>query len=147
MTAALTAAILTRRRAGLPAHLRPARAPQAAKIVVSPEFLWDLVESQARLGVVVVLTGPETPLPEAAPGPVLRATSEDALDLAEALHALRRVDPLRTISVVLAADRPLTSPGEVGVTARERLLGLAPEGVTLFVCEGAGPAPASSVSA
>ena len=147
LTALATAAFTTRRRAGLPAHLQPARAPHAPKIVVIPEVLSDLVEARARLGVVVVLTSPETPLPDAAPGPVLRATSADALDLAEALHALRRVDPLRTISVVLAADRPLTSPGEVGLTAHERLLGRAPDGVTVFVCEGPLTAPASSVSA
>ena len=147
LTALATAAFTTRRRAGLPAHLRPARAPHAPKIVVIPEVLSDLVEARARLGVVVVLTSPETPLPDAAPGPVLRATSADALDLAEALHALRRVDPLRTISVVLAADRPLTSPGEVGLTAHERLLGRAPDGVTVFVCEGPLTAPAPSVSA
>jgi hypothetical protein len=146
LTAVVTAVITTRRRAGLPAHLSPAHAPHAPKILMIPELLSELVEARARFGVVVVLTAPGTPLPDAAPGPVLRATSDDALDLAEALHALRRADPLRTISVVLAADRPLQSPGEVGLTAYERLLAQAPAGVSIFVCEGGALRASSSVS-
>lgn len=147
LTAAVTVALTGRRRAGLPAHLRHAHAPEAPRIVTRPAPLAELVAAQARLGVVVVLTQPETPLPEAGPGPVLRATSDDALDLAEALHALRRADPLRTVSVVLAADRPLRSPGEVGVTAQERLVAAAPPGVTIYVSEGESTGGPPSVSA
>ncbi|MCK6525517.1 hypothetical protein L6R49_29260, partial [Myxococcota bacterium] len=147
LTAVLTAAYTSRRRAGLPAHLRRARPLDAPTITRSDEPLTSLIEARARLGVVVVLTGPETPLPDAAPGPVLRATSDDALDVAEALHALHRADALRTISVVLAADRPLRSPGEVGVTAQERLLSRAPDGVTVFLVGAGAPKDEASVSA
>lgn len=129
------------RRAGLPPGLAWAVAPDRAgveRLDRPPTALAEVVQDHARRGVVVVLAGP-APLPPGEPGPVLRATSADALDLADALCALRRAGELRPIRVVVEREELIESPGEVGLRPLERLLAHAPPGVQVVLLAGEDP--------
>lgn len=126
------------RRSGLPVGLVWAQAaarPTLEERVLGPEGLDGLVRECSRQGLVVAVVG-DAPLPAGEPGPVLRATSEDALVLADALSALRRGGDLRGITVLVLGPDRIVSPGEVGLSPLERLLGDAPPGVRVLLVHG-----------
>jgi hypothetical protein len=93
------------------------------------------VEEAARRGAVLVAAAEDVRLPEnALPGPVLRATSLDVLDLLEALSALQRRDPLMPPTLVAQADA-LSHRDGLGVPPLEALERGLPPGVRAVVLE------------
>ena len=122
-----------RMRGGLPGALEWAHAPDGSSLERVEGGLAELVLQRSHHGPVVVLAPSDAELPEGEPGPVLRATSPDVLDIAEALATLRRQHGLRSLSLVVADAALLTSPGEVGLDPLERLRGELPPGTRAFV--------------
>ncbi|HJN76059.1 MAG TPA: hypothetical protein QGF58_19160 [Myxococcota bacterium] len=122
-----------RMRAGLPGALEWAHAPEGSSLERLEDELGPLILTRSRHGPVVVVAPADVVLPEGEPGPVLRATSHDVLDLAEALADLRRTHRLRMLSLVIADEALLTSPGEVGLDPIERLREELPPGTRGFL--------------
>ena len=120
-------------RSGLPGDLEWAHTPDGSTLERVDEDLDALVRTRSRHGPVIVVAAPGVVVPEGEPGPVLRATSHDVLDLAEALGDLRRSHRLRMLSLVIADEALLTSPGDVGLTAAERLKAHLPPGTRAFL--------------
>jgi hypothetical protein len=121
-----------RRREHLPEHLAWPQG-DAAVLESRTDALDDAVRTLSRRGPVVVLGQGELPAGE--PGPVLRCSSTDVLDVLESVELLRRQHGLRAIGVVVDRGVSLTAPGELGVSARERLQADAPAGVTVWFLE------------
>ncbi|MEE2751054.1 MAG: hypothetical protein VX519_06470 [Myxococcota bacterium] len=95
--------------------------------------LGEAIEEAARRGAVLVVAGEEVSLPSNAhPGPVLRATSSDVIDLLDALSALQRRDPLMPPTLVVQAGF-LSHQDGLGVAPLEALERGLPPGVRAVV--------------
>lgn len=121
-----------RRRDHLPEHLAWPQG-DAPVIETRSDALDDAVRTLSRRGPVVVLS--DAALPAGEPGPVLRCTSVDVLDVLESVALLRRQHGLRAVGVVVDRGVSLRAPGELGVSAVERLQADAPAGVTVWLLE------------
>ena len=93
------------------------------------------IEEAACRGAVLVVAHEEAALPESAhPGPVLRATSSDVIDLLDALSALQRRDPLMPPTLVVQAAL-LSHEDGLGVDPLEALERGLPPGVRAVVLD------------
>jgi hypothetical protein len=115
------------RRGDLPTGLAWAQPAGPGAVEERRGPLDELVLEASRRGPVVVLCG-DRDLPEGEPGPVLRATSADVLDLLDALSQLRSRRGIQRVDLVIEDVALLESPGEVGLKPLERLRSELPPG-------------------
>ncbi len=109
-----------------PKGLRGAQwtAPRTLRPSASPEEMW----AQAR---GPVLLSEALPLP----GPALVSERADVDQLLGTLRQLRAAHPGAPLTLLIVDSAKLTAPGEIGLTALERLERDAPAGTTLLIWE------------
>ena len=120
------------RRGDLPSGLAWASPSGPGTLEERGGSLQDEVLAASRRGPVVVVSRADQ-LPEGEPGPVLRATSHDVLDLLDALAELRRRRGIQRVELVIEDVALLQSPGEVGLSPLDRLRSELPSGTRALV--------------
>ena len=101
-----------------------------------PEALALAVAERAAAGPVLLVLPPGVEAPWAPGGPVLRATSRDALDIQDMLRGLMRRDPVSAPTVIVLGSDTLVNPDGLGVPPEEQVLIGAPPAVRVLLLDG-----------